>query len=115
MTFFKNIWFLFLVDLSKLYEAYAEISGDANGRNLKARELNFEVKSKISMKVHRWHRKTEFSDEMVQEAESIQKILNQIYYQAEIEDEKKVFNKPEPIYEPPKPQVMSGLGTTNRS
>lgn len=117
MIFFKNLWLLFTTDFSRLHELQAELYSESKdgSRNRVARELNFEVKSKISMKVHRWHRKTEFSDEMVKEAESIQLILNEIFNQAEVEDEKELFvNEPEVIMAPSKPQVISGLGSTNR-
>jgi len=110
MIFFRNIWLLFFVDLSKFNtELYNNV------RNKKSRELNFEAKASISMKVHKWYRKTEFSDEMVKEAESIQQTLNKIFYKAEVEDEKKFSNnKPEVIQEARKPELVSGLGSTRR-
>lgn len=109
MIFFRNIWLLFFVDLSKFNtELYS------NARNKKSRELNFEAKASISMKVHKWYRKTEFSDEMLSEAESIQNTLNKILYKAEIENNKNKFTEPEVIQKPREPEVINGLGRTNR-
>ena len=81
----------------------------------KDRETNFENKAKISLKVERWYRSSQFSGEVVKEAEKIQSIINAIYSQAEYEDKKKFEVKiPEVIIEPRRKKELTGLGATNR-
>lgn len=79
------------------------------------REANFEKKAKISLKVQRWYTGSEFSDEIIKEAEEIQLTLNAIFRQAEFEDEKNfVVKEPEIISVPKEKQEVSGLGNTVR-
>ncbi len=122
----KNICHLLKIDFKLLYETQNDLPvlkrekerSEKETRFLHTkvdREKNFENKASISLKVKRWHSDKEFSDEKIKEAEKIQVVLNEIYYQAEMKEEAE-FTGVRPIAVPlviPKENVI-GLGPTSR-
>lgn len=125
-NFFRNIKYFWKLDFSLLYEMQhnANVLHQEKRRieqemrylhSKKDRENNFEKKAKISIKVQRWYRETEFSNEKVKEAEQIQIYLNQVFNKAEMLEQEKFETKgPEVVITPEVKQPITGLGGTMR-